>query len=87
MGRLRKPARLLVGVSLVCLIAFVLLAAANLVLPAAPDDCDSPCRSSLGIVLATAFACVGLAFLVLVALTIAWTLVAWAIALWRRARR
>jgi hypothetical protein len=65
----------------------VLLAAANLTLFPVPDDCDAPCGSSLGIILAIAGACLALAFLVLVALTIAWTIVAWGIALSRRARR
>jgi H+/Cl- antiporter ClcA len=87
MGRLRRPAKLLVGVCLVGFIAFVLLTVANLFLSPVPDDCDSPCGSSLGIILATVFACVGLAFLALVALTIAWTIVAWSTVLWRRARR
>jgi len=63
------------------------IGAANLILSPAPDDCDSPCGSSAGIILATAFACLELAFLVLVALTIAWTVVAWGVALWRRVRR
>jgi predicted cobalt transporter CbtA len=72
---------------MVSFLAFVLLAAANLILSPAPDDCDAPCRSALGVFLAIAGACVALAFLVLVAATSAWTIVAWAVALWRRARR
>lgn len=85
--RFKKPARLLIVFALVGSGALVLLVTANLILSPAPDDCDSPCGSSAGIILATAFACLELAFLVLVALTIAWTIVAWGVALWRRARR